>query len=117
VNGYGPDEFQAQMLAVHRQEAPYTEPIRDLEWTALGAAGERCEVQEEVKRIGRDDGGRLTVERRARIISELGDLQVYVANMAALVECPLSELMWEAAGKAFEWAEGRAAARRDSSSR
>ena len=41
---------------------------------ALELASEAGEVANEIKKVYRDDGGRLSPERRARLLDELGDV-------------------------------------------
>ena len=65
-----------QIAAV--QTAIYPDDIRIL-YPALGLAGEAGEVANKVKKIYRDDGGRLTDDRRAQIAHELGGVLWYVA--------------------------------------
>lgn len=52
--------------------------IKGLMYTALGL-GEAGEIQNKVKKILRDDGGKLTHERQGQLISEVGDLLWYIA--------------------------------------
>jgi NTP pyrophosphatase (non-canonical NTP hydrolase) len=54
----------------------------NLIYPTLGLTGEAGEVAEEIKKMLRDDGGDLTLERRARIIAELGDVLWYVTALA-----------------------------------
>jgi len=56
-------------------EGNYTYPI-------LGLCGESGEVAEHAKRIIRDDYGDLTLERRMKILYELGDVLWYVTRTA-----------------------------------
>jgi NTP pyrophosphatase (non-canonical NTP hydrolase) len=52
-------------------------------WTyaALGLAGETGEICEKLKKAIRDDGGRVSDERRAGIQKELGDVLWYIATL------------------------------------
>ena len=52
-----------------------------LYYSALGL-GEAGEIQNKVKKIMRDDQGKLTKERADAIMYELGDLLFYVARIA-----------------------------------
>lgn len=63
-----------------------------ISYTALGLAGEVGEVANQVKKIHRDDDGRLTPERRLKILDEMGDVLWYFFRL--LDECGIS--FWEA---------------------
>lgn len=51
-------------------------------YPSLGLAGEAGEVSEKVKKMLRDDGGELSIERRAGLIKELGDVLWYLAILS-----------------------------------
>jgi NTP pyrophosphatase (non-canonical NTP hydrolase) len=53
-----------------------------LAYPALGLAGEAGEVAEHAKKTIRDDGARVSDERREAIAKELGDVLWYVAQLA-----------------------------------
>lgn len=52
-------------------------------YPALGLAGESGEICEKIKKALRDDGGRMTEERRQLLKKELGDVLWYVATMCS----------------------------------
>lgn len=79
------DEYQAAA----RRTAVYPMPIV---YPALGLAGEAGEVAEKVKKMLRDDGGVMTDARKDALIKETSDVLWYVANMAADLGVPLSEV-------------------------
>lgn len=56
-------------------EGNYTYPV-------LGLCGESGEVAEEFKKSIRDDLGELTLDRRVKILYELGDVLWYVTRLA-----------------------------------
>lgn len=60
-------------------------------YCALGLAGEAGEVCENVKKMFRNDNGKLSVKRRDDIMMELGDVIWYVSNMAREVDAGLDE--------------------------
>lgn len=62
--------------------ARYEGKLPGVVYVALGLAGEAGEVANKVKKIYRDDGGEITVERRSEIIDELGDVLWYAAMLA-----------------------------------
>jgi NTP pyrophosphatase (non-canonical NTP hydrolase) len=63
-----------------------------LAYPALGLAGEAGEVAEHAKKTIRDDGGRVTEERRAAMAKELGDVLWYVAQLASELKLDLDEI-------------------------
>jgi NTP pyrophosphatase (non-canonical NTP hydrolase) len=63
-----------------------------LTYPALGLAGEAGEVAEHAKRVIRDDGARLTEERREAMCKELGDVLWYAAQLASELELDLDEV-------------------------
>ena len=58
-----------------------------LEYTALGLVSEAGEVAGKVKKIIRDDGGRLTPETREALIMEYIDTAWYVAEGLRALDC------------------------------
>jgi len=73
------DEYQAAA----RDTAQYPDMGRNLCYPTLGLAGEAGEVAEKIKKLMRDDGGRLTDERREALRKELGDVLWYVAALCS----------------------------------
>ncbi|HST54854.1 MAG TPA: nucleoside triphosphate pyrophosphohydrolase family protein [Solirubrobacteraceae bacterium] len=63
-----------------------------LAYPALGLAGEAGEVAEHAKKAIRDDGGKITDERRAAMAKELGDVLWYVAQLASELQLDLDEI-------------------------
>jgi NTP pyrophosphatase (non-canonical NTP hydrolase) len=63
-----------------------------LTYPALGLAGEAGEVAEHAKRVLRDDGARLTEERREAMCRELGDVLWYAAQLATELELDLDDI-------------------------
>jgi NTP pyrophosphatase (non-canonical NTP hydrolase) len=68
------DDYQVAAV----RTAVYPHGIRIL-YPALGLAGEAGEVANKVKKIYRDDGGRVTDHRRVQVAKELGGVLWYVA--------------------------------------
>lgn len=79
---------EAQQTAIYPQE---TDEIA-LSYTALGLNGEAGEVAELIKKMIRDDGGVLTIERRKKLEKELGDVLWYVSEVARNALISLSTL-------------------------
>jgi NTP pyrophosphatase (non-canonical NTP hydrolase) len=63
-----------------------------LSYPALGLAGEAGEVAEHAKKAIRDDAGKVSDERRAKMSKELGDVLWYVAQLASELELDLDEV-------------------------
>jgi NTP pyrophosphatase (non-canonical NTP hydrolase) len=70
---------------------------RGLIYCGLGL-GELGEAQGKAKKILRDDSGRLTPERRAALLDELGDSLWYVAAICNELELSLEEIASKAIG-------------------
>ncbi len=60
-------------------------------YTGLGL-GEVGEIQGKIKKILRDDGGRITDEKREQIAKELGDLTWYVSQTATELGMSLGDI-------------------------
>ena len=63
-----------------------------LTYTALGLNGEAGEYAEIIKKMIRDDGGKLSAERREKAKKELGDVLWYLSQAARLCNLTLSEV-------------------------
>jgi NTP pyrophosphatase (non-canonical NTP hydrolase) len=74
------------------QTAIYPDAGKDLNYPVIGLLSEAGEVAGEAKRVLRDDGGKLTKERRAAIAKELGDVLWYVAACAKTIGVSLSTI-------------------------
>lgn len=76
------------------QTAVYPDEFRTdaLTYVALGLAGEAGELANQVKKILRDDEGRLTAERADKLIDELGDVLWYVAEFATVLDVQLNDV-------------------------
>jgi NTP pyrophosphatase (non-canonical NTP hydrolase) len=59
----------------------------------LGLAGEAGEVSNTTKKILRDDGGRLTEDRRQKLKGELGDVAWYLAQACTELGLSLEDVM------------------------
>ena len=75
-----------------RATAVYPDAGANLTYPALGLCGEAGEAAEKVKKAIRDDGGRLTPERRDALAGELGDVLWYVAQLATEAGLELDEI-------------------------
>jgi len=61
-------------------------------FVALKLAGSAGKVANQIKKIGRDDGGVPSEKRRAAILKELGDCLWYLAEVATTMGCNLSSV-------------------------
>ncbi len=75
-----------------KQTALYPNRLSNLEYPTLGLAGEAGEVANIVKKIQRDFGGEITVEIRAKLKDELGDVLWYIAACADELDLTLMEI-------------------------
>ena len=65
----------------------------DLKYFALGLGGEVGEVQNEIKKLERDDNNILTSERKEKIIKEIGDTMWYLTGLCKKIDCSLEEVL------------------------
>ena len=65
----------------------------DLKYMALGLGGEVGEVQNEIKKLERDDNNILTSERKEKIIKEIGDTMWYLTGLCKKIDCSLEEVL------------------------
>jgi NTP pyrophosphatase (non-canonical NTP hydrolase) len=63
-----------------------------LNYTVLGLGGEAGEILNKVKKIHRDKNGVLSIEDRAEVSKELGDVLWYAARTAAELGYTLEEI-------------------------
>lgn len=78
-------EYQARARAT----AVYPQAGDNLLYPTLGLCGEAGEVAEKIKKMVRDDAGRLTDERRDALAKELGDVLWYLAQIATEADLDL----------------------------
>lgn len=75
-----------------RKTAIYPRRGKNVVYLTLGLAGEAGEVAENVKKMLRDDNGRLHPERKQRLAHELGDVLWYIANLAGELGLRLDDI-------------------------
>ncbi len=78
-----------------RKTALYPDLGEDFVYPALGVAGEAGEVVEKVKKVLRDDGRKITPERKEAIKKEMGDLLWYLAQLATEFDIDLNDVAEE----------------------
>jgi len=61
-------------------------------YATLGLCGESGELAEKIKKMLRDDGGALSLERRQAVIMELSDVLWYAAAIATELNMDLSDV-------------------------
>ena len=83
------EEYQQiiETFAVYPRETE----LAALSYLALGLNGEAGEVAEQVKKAIRNDA-RITPQRRAKILEEIGDVLWCVTRVAIEFDTPLSEI-------------------------
>ncbi len=82
------DEYQK----MSRRTAQYPKVGENFVYPTLGLAGETGEVVEKVKKIFRDDEGKITPKKRDELIKELGDVMWYLSQVATEFNLSLDEI-------------------------
>ena len=83
--------FQEYQDAAKKTDSTF--PNSDSLWyIALGINGEAGEIADHVKKHARDDGGKLTVERRTLLLKECGDVLWYLQKMSRMLGSNLQEV-------------------------
>ena len=75
-----------------RETAIYFKMDDNCIYPTLGLVGEAGEIANKVKKIDRDDDGKITQEKREDIKKELGDVLWYVAQLATEMNLDLNEV-------------------------
>jgi len=70
-------------------------------YPALGLAGETGEVLEKIKKIFRDEDGKITPEKKQELMKELGDVLWYLATLARELGLPLEDVAQNNIAKLF----------------
>ncbi len=81
------NEYQKQA----RETAVYPEAC-SLSYTILGLAGEAGEVANLYKKVLRDDNGILSEAKSIKLADELGDVLLYLSNIASELGYSLNEV-------------------------
>ena len=65
----------------------------DLKYLALGLGGEVGEVQNEIKKLERDDNNILTQQRKSKIIEEMGDVMWYFSGILNRLDTTIDNVL------------------------
>lgn len=82
------NKFQKQS----RKSAIYPRLGKNYIYPTLGLAGESGEVADKIKKVIRDNKGKISKEVREEIKKELGDVLWYVAQLSTELKLTLSEV-------------------------
>ncbi|RJO60247.1 hypothetical protein C4544_05755 [candidate division WS5 bacterium] len=75
-----------------RKTALYPDKDNNFIYPTLGLAGESGEVAEKIKKVIRDDDGKLRPETREELKKELGDILWYVAQLSTELGLSMEEV-------------------------
>jgi NTP pyrophosphatase (non-canonical NTP hydrolase) len=70
-------------------------------YPTLGLVGEAGEIANKIKKIMRDNGGILTIEKRNELIAEMGDVLWYLAALATELKTSLNTIAYQNLDKLF----------------
>ena len=82
------DEYQKKSA----KTAIYPKIGHRVVYPTLGLAGEAAEIANKVKKIWRDDDGKITDDKVKQLKKELGDVLWYVSQVATELELNLGEI-------------------------
>lgn len=83
------DEYQKKC----KKTAVYPKIGENFVYPLIGLQGEVGEVSEKIKKLFRDDGGKLTGEKRMEIAKELGDVMWYLAQLSTELGLKFSDVV------------------------
>ena len=92
--GFSEYQLKARTTAIYRKKYKITYPT-------LGLAGESGEVCEKIKKLFRDNNGKVTSEIKETIEKELGDVLWYLSNLASDLELDLNSIATRNLDKLF----------------
>ena len=76
----------------HAASTTATPAARTLSYLVLGLCGEAGEIADHAKKVLRDDGGSLTVDRQRQLLAEVGDCLWYIASICTTLDVSLSQV-------------------------
>lgn len=91
------DEYQKES----RKTAVYPEIGKGYVYPTLGLANEAGEFAGKIKKIFRDDDGKISSERKEDLVHELGDVLWYMSQIATELDIKLSDIAKENLKKLF----------------
>jgi len=75
-----------------RETAVYPNIGDNFIYPTLGLCGESGEIAEKIKKIIRDDSGRITKEKKELLVKELGDVLWYISNLSSELDLSLNDV-------------------------
>ncbi len=75
-----------------RETAIYPEKDNNFIYPTLGLAGESGEIAEKIKKILRDNNGKISEEARKEMTKELGDVLWYLSQLSTELSISLEEV-------------------------
>ena len=76
-----------------RVTALYPDKDNNFIYPTLGLVGESGEIAEKIKKVLRDDGGKLSEDKKTEIGKELGDVLWYISQLATELDMNLDEIV------------------------
>ena len=86
------DEYGEKAIGTLLEGHAYGDMTPALLSQILGLVGESGELAEKVKKIIRDQGGKLDNEMRVELLKELGDVLWYVNSVSRLLDSDIAEV-------------------------
>lgn len=76
-----------------KSTAVYPKIGKSFVYPLIGLQGEVGEVSEKIKKMFRDDKGKLTNEKKVEIVKELGDVVWYISQLATEFDVKFSDVI------------------------
>lgn len=87
------DSNYYQKQAMETAVYPGQKTVNGVVYSVLGLAGEAGEVANVVKKVLRNDHGKITEERKAKLVDELSDVCWYLASTCEELGVQLGDVM------------------------